>query len=123
MFLIGPIDADIGSYLGGADWLICDRFVHIRAFSKKGYRSFARPESVCKFLIARRNRLRDDSSWSEYSLPTQARSPGSKVSNHSSCLKRTRIRNLVTRLQRSYSQSGAAHARKLEKCFRPRLDE
>ena len=36
MFLIGPIDADIGSYLGGADRLICDRFVHIRAFSKKG---------------------------------------------------------------------------------------
>src|SRR5271166_1115452 len=25
--------------------------------------------------------------------------------------------------ERSYSQSGVAHARKLEKCFRPRLDE
>jgi hypothetical protein len=31
------------------------------------------------------------------------------------CVKRTKIRNLATRLQRSYSQSGVAHARKLRK--------
>jgi len=39
-------------------------------------------------------------------------------------IKRTTIRNLATRSQRSYSQSGAAHAQKLEKGgFCPRLDE
>ena len=78
----------------------------------------------CEFLIARRNRSPEtDSSLSEYSLADPAQPPGSKVSCNSSFLKRTTIRNPTMRLQRSYSQSGVAQARKLEKSFRPRLDE
>jgi hypothetical protein len=78
----------------------------------------------CEFLIARRNRSPETiRPHLSIRCPTQAQPPGSKVSSNSSFLKRTTIRNLTMRLRRSYSQSGAAHARKLEKSFRPRLDE
>ena len=70
MFLIGPIDADKAATFGLSGCSETDSFIFEPFHKRWGAVLVVRAaRDGGEFLIARRNRLRDDSSSSEYSLP------------------------------------------------------